>query len=343
MKKLLLATILAIPAMGYCGFIDWLTGYPEVKEKIEQGLEKKYNGEKFEVSGVSYSSNLGGYNFYFVPKDNPDDEYGGSYYPDSGVLAANGYMWSSVGKQWRAMVEPEVAKLSNDYLLMGGMGSRSPRVEDENSHEGLDIVNKVLSDLFDGMSTQEWIAKDHNYIAGNIQIYIDMPKNAESVFKLLKLVKNINDKYQRMQLNEYYIKLNVFKFPKDFEGLEKYWDYHSKHVYTSTADFPTDYNLQKYIWLESRINGCPKTNRVLKYCNTQYGQKNEEKRKEQVAYLTLGNRLSTLDDIVKQFRYYPKTSYKKYGNLKLLKDDSISFTQSPYWSQVQTLINQGDK
>jgi hypothetical protein len=62
-KKLILTLALIIPLLGYSGLIGWITGYPEVKAKIEQRLEQKYHGDKFEVSGVSYSDNLGGYNF----------------------------------------------------------------------------------------------------------------------------------------------------------------------------------------------------------------------------------------------------------------------------------------
>ncbi|ASG68289.1 hypothetical protein fh0823_12630 [Francisella halioticida] len=108
--------------MGYCGFIGWITGYPEVKTEIKQNLEKMYQGDEFEVTSVSYSDNLKGYNFKATDITR-DITNKGSYFPQTNTIWANGFMWSVVLGQWRDIFEPYIKKISNNYLIIGGIMS----------------------------------------------------------------------------------------------------------------------------------------------------------------------------------------------------------------------------
>ena len=63
LAKILLTTAIALPSIGYCGFIDWAKGYPDIKEKLNQRLEENHKGDKFKITSLDYVSNAGHYNF----------------------------------------------------------------------------------------------------------------------------------------------------------------------------------------------------------------------------------------------------------------------------------------
>ncbi|MFC4892175.1 hypothetical protein ACFPDQ_03835 [Pseudofrancisella aestuarii] len=304
LRKLLLATTLAIPAMGYCGFIDWIQGYPEVKEKIEQKLEQQYHGEKFDVSGISYSDNLGGYNFDYKPSDKKSDaEYSGSYFPKTDRLLATGYMWSSIGKQWQDMFKPYIDKVGTNYLIIGGLGSGSPGSGEEDKatqQKYFNQVNDSLAYMFKTGSAEEWIAVKHDYIRGNISLFIDVPETTEGIYKTLQMIESINNKLRSFHLYSYKLEVITYKVPQGF-NIDNYFDEVKGDFHTTHAWWFVE-GIQKYAWGYFNVRGCMPTNAFEKACNTQYGNSDLDSRKEGVLYNTTADRLNNLQDITNQFR-----------------------------------------
>jgi hypothetical protein len=350
LKKLILATALAIPTMGYCGLMGWITGYPEVKAKIEQRLEQKYHGDKFEVSGVSYSDNLGGYNFEYKPTDSTAT-YNGSYFPKRDSVAANGYMWDSISKQWRDIFEPYVKELGSNYLIFGGLGSGVPGtgVEPKKEKEKhYDMVDASLSYMFDTGSTKKWIAKKHNYIQSNLSVFIEVPRTAEGIYKTLKMAEKLNNKLRSLHMYSYKLEIITYDLPKDFNIGNHYekvkGDFHTSHAWWFEE------GIQKYAWGYLQIKSCTKINSFEKACNTQYGVENLETRKKIVDGNTSADRVQDINGIAQKFRLVGKfgvpdecSNLGCYGKWSARARANTEVEDSKYYTELESLIKKGDK
>ena len=353
LKKLLLATTLTLPTLGYCGFIDWIKGYPEIKEKIEQQLEYQYNGEKFKVWGISYSDNLKGYNFDYKPKDSTSDySYSGSYYLSDNSISATGYMWSSIGKQWRAIFKPYVEKVSSNYLLIGGLGSGLPGSGRENEKlkdEYYKSIDDSLDYMFETASTKKWIAKKHNYIKANLSVFIEAPKTAEGIYKILKMIEELNNKLRSFHLYSYDFRVITYKLPQNF-NISVYFDKVAPD-FTITGEWLVVEGIQKYAWGYLRIKSCPEIKEFEKACYQFRNRRTGELELELIKYYTGADKIHNINNIINNFRLVTKFGvpskcndsaecFVKWGvNLRantLLKD-------SKYYLKLEQLIKKGNK
>ena len=353
LRKLLLATTLTLPTLGYCGFIDWIKGYPEIKEKIEQQLEYQYNGEKFKVWGISYSDNLKGYNFDYKPKDSTSNySYSGSYYLSDNSISATGYMWSSIGKQWRAIFKPYVEKVSNNYLLIGGLGSGLPGSGRENEKlkdEYYKSIDDSLDYMFETASTKKWIAKKHNYIKANLSVFIEAPKTAEGIYKILKMIEELNNKLHSFHLYSYDFEVTTYNVPQNL-NISAYLDEVAPD-FTTNIDWWFVEGIQKYAWGYLRIKSCSEIKEFKKYCNTQYGDYNLERRKTVVNYNTTADRVHNINNIINNFRLVTKFGVPSKCNdsaecsVKWAVNPraNTSLKDSKYYLELEQLIKKGNK
>ncbi|QUE31648.1 hypothetical protein [Francisella philomiragia] len=340
LRKLLLATTLAIPVMGYCGLIDWITGYPEIKGKIEQRLEQKYQGEKFDVSDVSYSDNLGGYNFDYKP-EGTDYTYRGSYLVNQDIVSANSYMNTKVSKQWKAIFVPYVSKVSDNYLFLGTLNSRSPY---NHAKMKVDLEKKTLDDLYNSnpVDINKWMEEDHNTLHGALSIFIAVPRTVEGVYKTLQMIEEINNKLRSMNLYSYDLEVITYDVPKGLD-IAKYHDEVAPSFHTNIGWW-FDKGIQKYAWGYLKIKSCTKIDAFEKFCNTQYGIKNEVERLDMVKKLTTADRINSLDNIVDKFRilYFGKPSSDSFGddNWAGVSRDYIPLKKTKYYPQLEKLISE---
>ncbi|AEE26340.1 hypothetical protein [Francisella hispaniensis] len=319
MKKLLLATILAIPAMGYCGLIDWVTGYPEVREKIEKRLEEKYHGDKFEVWDVSYSSNLGGYNFKAKDLSYKDLESGGSYYEKSNKVIDNFGQYKQ-NLDWKALFKPYVDAVSTNNMIVPNIDGAN-EVDDGKEITTMEQVNnsnmrrtwRLLANP--DMTMQEKIAKGHNYIRTEATIHVNAPKTAEGMLKVLEMIENINNYFRSLKLYSYKLEVTVYDLPKGLTFDKYIDDAVDKNIDYSMLKFTNDGNIQKYAWGWLQIYGCEK-NSIEKYCKTYFGIEDEQKRQNAIFRYSTADRIHSLDDIAREFHLYKnpgkETMWNKY-------------------------------
>ncbi|MBK2045048.1 hypothetical protein IB644_00545, partial [Allofrancisella guangzhouensis] len=308
-----------------------------------------YQGDKFEVWDVSYSSNLGGYNFEYKPNDS-DYTYKGSYFPKQDRLAANGYMWDRVSKQWRDIFDPYVKKIGGNYLIIGGLGSGSPGSgleSKEQKEKYYDQVDASLGYMFDTGSTKEWIAKKHNYIRGNLSVFIEAPRTAEDIYKILQMAEKINTKLRSFGLYSYKLEVITYDLPEGF-NIDNYFE-EVKSDFTTSIDWWFVEGIQKYAWGYLYLASCTKINDFEKACNTQYGVENIKTRKKIVTGNTTADRISSLNDIAKEFRLVDKFGVpNKCSNLGcsgIWHARSRAHTplkDSKYYTTLEKLISKGE-
>ncbi|MBK2110861.1 hypothetical protein IB685_01530 [Francisella tularensis subsp. novicida FSC159] len=305
MKKLLLATILAIPAMGYCGLIDWLTGYPEVKAKIEKRLEEKYQGDKFEVWDVSYSSNLGGYNFKAKDLSYKYLESGGSYYEKSNKVVDN-FGNAKQAMDWKALFRSYVDAVSTNNVIRASIDGANP--VDGEHQKPISEMRKTLAVLFNNsIPMKEKIKQRHDYIRVYNTIYVDAPKSPQGMLKVLEMIENINNYFRSLHLYSYELEVAVYDLPKGLT-FDKYIDEAvDKNIDYNWSDFENDGDIQKYAWGWLRIYGCEK-NSIEKYCKTYFGIKDEQKRQNAIFRYSTADRIHSLADIAREFHLF-----KNYG------------------------------
>lgn len=299
LKKVILATAIAIPAMGYCGLMGWITGYPEVKEKIEQRLEQKYHGDNFEVSGVSYSDNLGGYNFKYKPVSSEYDRtYNGSYLEKRNILSANSYMKTKVTNQWIDIFQHSVDGVSKNNLIFGSLDPQSPYQWRKMKK---DPIDKALHDLYSSnpVNINKWIAEDHNAIAGSIALFIAMPRTAEGVYKTLKLIEQVNNKLRSYKFYSYKLEVITYDVPQDF-NIEKYF-YEVADSFTTSHGWWFDEGIQKYAWGYLQINSCIKIAEFKKSCNSYRDRETNELDLDLIKSRSTADNVHNLNDIVNNF------------------------------------------
>ena len=353
LRKLILATAIALPSLGYCGLIDWATGYPEIKEKIEQKLEQKYHGDKFEVWDVSYSDNLGGYNFDYKPDNKKSDtKYSGSYFPKNDSVAANGYMWSSIGKQWRDMFTPYIEEVSNNYTTIGGMGSGVAGDGTESKalkKQYFNDMNDSLAYMFKTGSTEKWIKKDHNSVRGGIAIFMAVPRTAEGIYQTLDMIEKINNKLRSFGLFSYTLEVITYDLPTGF-NIDNYFDEVKGDFHTS-VDWWFVEGIQKYAWGYLKVRGCMPINAFEKACNNYKELDNPKKLDiELINTYTTADRLNNLQDIANQFRLVDEFGVpSKCEGMKCVVKWSVSdrartqLKDSKYYVDLEKLINKGEK
>ncbi|API86506.1 hypothetical protein [Francisella uliginis] len=345
MKKLLLTIILAIPMMGYCGFMDWVQGYPEVKVKIEKALEQKYHGDKFEVWDLSYSDNLGGYNFKYKPINAEYDyTYKGSYLSKRDILSANSYMTTKVAYQWIDEFQPLVDKVSKNNLIFGSLDPQSPYQWRKMKK---DPIDKALHDLYSSnpVDINKWIAEDHNAIAGSISIFIAIPRTAEGVYETLRLIEQVNNKLRSYNLYSYKLEVITYDIPKDF-NIEKYY-YKVFPSFKTSHGWWFEEGVQKYAWGYLQINSCTKISEFKKFCNTQYGVEDLSTRKRIVLGNTTADRIYNLNDIINDF--YIVNDFGQpdkcdpilgcYGRWDTRSRANKELKNSKYYPQLEKIIN----
>ncbi|AJC48231.1 hypothetical protein IB642_07830 [Allofrancisella guangzhouensis] len=304
MKKLLLATILAIPAMGYCGLIDWLTGYPEVREKLSQRLTEKYNSDKFEILELTYSDNLKGYNF--KAKDITKDITGsGSYFPESGVIAANVFKKEMLKRDLERILKPYISQVSDNYNFVAGFGSVTP--VEMSAKETMKIVDSTLDYMYeDGVDASKLIADKKGLVRIGIGLSIQSKQDPESIYKVLKMVYEVNKYFQEHDVGEYTLNIETFDVPDKFnisEWLKLQREYQRSGF--SIADKYQDEELYKYAWGYLNIKSCRDS--LLdwdKTCNIKY---RTEKKKElvKVDKSTLkADKIHSIQDVAKYFEIY---------------------------------------
>ena len=342
LKKLILATAIALPSMGYCGFLDWATGYPDIKEKIEQRLEQKYQGDKFEVSDISYSDNLDGYNFDYKP-EGTDYTYRGSYLVNQDIVSANSYMNTKVSRQWQAIFKPFMNKVSDNYLFLGTLNSRSPYQFEKMK---VNLEKKTLDDLYTSnpVDINKWMEEDHNTLHGSISIFIDVPRTAEGVYKTIQMINDINNKLRTMNLYSYQLEVITYDVPKGF-NIAKYHDEIAPYFSTSHGWW-FDEGIQKYAWGYLKVKSCTKISIFEKDCNTQYKDPDLERRKKIVYGNTNADRIHSLDNIVDEF-YIVKSVGKPdkcdpilgcYGQWDTRSRATTLLRDSKYYPQLKKLI-----
>ncbi|APC91550.1 MULTISPECIES: hypothetical protein [Francisella] len=309
MKKLLLAIILAIPVMGYCGFIDWLTGYPEVREKIEKRLEEKYPGDKFEVWDVSYSSNLGGYNFKAKDLSYKDLESGGSYYEKSNKVVDNFGQYKQ-NLDWKALFKPYVDSVSTNNLIVPNIDGANEvgwQEKQQKDHKPDNMMKTWELLAKPNLTMKEKIAKGHNYIRTEATIHVNAPKTAEGMLKVLEMIENINNYFRSLKLYSYKLEVTVYDLPKGLTFDKYIDDTVDKDVDYSMLKFTNDGDIQKYAWGWLRLYGCEK-NSIEKYCNTYKVYKNRVETDQLDTKLinqrTSADRIHNLADIARQFHLY---------------------------------------
>lgn len=345
MRKLLLVIVLAIPMIGYCGFIDWIQGYPEVKAKIEKQLEHKYHGENFDVWDLSYSENLGGYNFKYKPINAKYDyTYKGSYLSKRDILSANNYMTTKVAYQWIDEFQPLVDKVSKNNLVFGSLNSRSPYQWERMK---VNLERKTLQDLYslNPVNISKWIEEDHNTIAGSIAIFIAMPKTAEGVYKTLKLIDQINNKLRSYNFYSYKLEVITYDVPSDF-NIEKYYykvfpSFHTSHGWWFQK------GIQKYAWGYLQIKSCTKISEFEKSCNNYRDRKTGKLKLDLIRKYSTADRVHNLNDIANNF--YIINHFGKpdkcdpvlgcYGRWDTRSRANILLKNSKYYPQLEKLIN----
>lgn len=339
--KLLLATMMIIPAMGYCGLMGWLTGYPEIKAKIEQRLEQKYHGDKFEVWDVSYSSNLGGYNFKAKDIDK-DLESGGSCDEKENAVVDN-FRWMILSAQWKELLKPVITKYSNNYIMFGGLGTQSPvgKFTYENSP-----TTKALNNLFkNNLTAQEWVSDDHLYINATVNLFIGLLRTPQGMFKALKLAEELNNYLRSMDLYSYKLSITPMELPKDFNLYQELYDKGEEDKHYQYMDFLMDGEFQKYAWGWLELYSCAKVGEFEKSCNTQYLDKDEKSRLKMISKLTSADRVHSLEDIAKDFHLYNKIGKPTFWNKRDpnystwhggLRSYTLLF-ETKYYSQIQNL------
>ncbi|QIW10357.1 hypothetical protein [Francisella sp. LA112445] len=345
MRKILLTIILAIPMMGYCGFIDWITGYPEVKAKIEKRLEQKYHGDKFEVWDVTWSDNLGGYNFKYKPINAEYDyTYKGSYLSKRDILSANNYMTTKVTHQWIDVFQPLVDKVSKNNLIFGSLDPQSPYQWRKMKKDPMD---KALHDLYSSnpVDIKKWIAEDHNAIAGSISIFIAMPRTAEGVYKTLKLIEQINNKLRSYSFYSYKLEVITYDVPKGF-NIEKYY-YEVFPSFKTSHGWWFEEGVQKYAWGYLQIKSCMKISEFEKSCNNYRDRSTGEFDLDLIKKYSTADRIHNLNDIVNNF--YIVNDFGKpdkcdpilgcYGRWDTRSRSNILLKNSKYYQQLEKLIN----
>ena len=342
-KKILLVISLIIPTLGYCGLMDWLTGYPEVKAKIEQRLEQKYQGDKFEVSGVSYSDNLGGYNFKYKPEDT-DYTYKGSYIVDKDILSANSYMRTQVSNQWIGVFQSDVDKVSENNLIFGSLNSRSPYQFEKMK---VNLEKKTLEDLYsmNSVDINKWIVEDHNTIAGSITLFISMPRTAESVYKTLKLIEQVNSKLRTYNFYSYKLEVILYDVPQGF-NIDKFYNKVSPSFSTSHGWWFEE-GIQKYAWGYLQIKSCAKISEFEKSCNSFKDRKTGEIALDLIKSYSTADRINNLNDIADNFKLVDKFGVPDkcdpvlgcYGRWDTRSRANIKLQDSKYYSQLEKEIN----
>ncbi|QIV95975.1 hypothetical protein EDC55_10283 [Allofrancisella inopinata] len=298
LQKLLLATTLTLPTLGYCGFIDWISNYTEVTNEIQQRLEQKYYGDKFEVWDVSYSSNLDEYNFKYKLEDSNDATYIGSYSPKGDRLVANEYMWEKISKEWRAIFVPYVKIASNNYFLIGGIATQYHK---NSKKYKIDYRSKALDDLFsESLTAQEWINKDHNVIAGSISIFIEIPRTAEGIYKTLQMAEKIHAKLRSFGLSSYKLEIITYDLPNKFD-IDKYFN-QVKDNFVTSIDWWFEPGIQKYAWGYLYLDSCQKVDTLEESCD---GYKENDTNNDNLTLIkdhTPENRIRSLSYLAKKFR-----------------------------------------
>ncbi|WP_150466542.1 hypothetical protein [Francisella sp. SYW-9] len=285
--------------MGYCSFIDWIQGYPEVKAEITKQLEDTCYGDKFEVWDITWSDNLGAYNFEAKDVTRNITE-GGSYFPKTNTLYANGFMWSVVSGQWRDIFKPYIEKVSNNYLIIGGVGTQDP--VDYKKYK-IDYRKQALHNLFsmEDIKVSKGLAKDHNSIQAYISIFVEVPENAQGIYQTLQVITAINNKLKSYHLYSYRLTVTTYTVPQGF-NISKYFDEVSPGFHTSYAWYFEE-GIQKYAWGYFDVRGCMPTDAFEKYCNTYKEVNNPNKLDtELIKQYTLANRLNTIDNVMSEFR-----------------------------------------
>lgn len=265
LKKLILATTLAIPAMGYCGLMGWITGYPEVKEKLTQRLTEKYNGDKFEIQSLDYVSNAGYYNF--EAKDVTKDITGeGSYFPKNGAIAANTFKWDMLSRDLEKALKPYISQVSDNYDLYGKFSSVGPETLGSVTKE-MKYVNDTLGYMYeDGVDVEDWMKKHHETVNTGIVLKIQSKRDPESMYKVMKMIYEINNYFQSFDLGEYSLDIQTFDVPKDLDIAK--W-YEVKYEAKSSSVNPYK-DLYKYAWGYLKITSCPDNPKWGKSCNYEY-------------------------------------------------------------------------
>ncbi|WP_150468242.1 hypothetical protein [Francisella sp. SYW-9] len=303
MRKLLLMLALAIPMMGYCGFIDWITGYPKVKAKIEKQLEQKYQGDKFEVLDLEYSNNLKGYNF--KAKDiSKDLTAEGSYFPKTGIIWGNGFKKQMMQKYLEEMIKPYILEVSKNYYFSGFISYviPSPMTKYRSS-----MIDKVLGYQYDqGVDLKKWIAKYHQEGVLSFDIKIQSKRDPQSIYKVIKMTYEINKYLQSLKMGEYGFSISTFDVPNGF-NINK-WYKVKKAAHSSSVN--PDKDLYKYAWGYFGVSSCPSNGKWGKACET-------EPHKDARGYTikdTNGNKLfpakrladhiHSIQDIAKYFEMY---------------------------------------
>ncbi|MED7788159.1 hypothetical protein [Francisella sp. 19X1-34] len=304
MKKLLLMIFLVIPVMGYCGFIGWITGYPEVKAKIEKALEQKYHGDKFEVSDVSYSENLRAYNF--KAKDITRDLISGGSYYETKDAVVDDFKWMLVSAQWKELSKPIIEKYSKNYIMFGGLGTDSPLKE---KGDKTDYTGKALADLFGKhLTVKQWLKIDHDYIGAKTDLYVGMPNSAAGVLKALELIQDLNNYYRSLNLYTYELSITFMNVPKDLNIYDFVYNKSENDKKYRLNDFKNDGDIQKYAWGWIRIYGCAKSLNFKKICNNYKIYKNQMPTDkfdiELIKERSTADRINNLNDIAKEFHLY---------------------------------------
>ena len=312
MKKLLLVIALAIPMMGYCGFIDWITGYPEVKEKLVQRLTEKYNGDKFEVLDLEYSNNLKGYNF--KAKDiSKDLTAEGSYFPKTGVIWGNGFKKQMMQKYLEEMIKPYILEVSKNYYFSGFISYviPSPMTKYRSS-----MIDKVLGYQYDqGVDLKKWIAKYHQEGVLSFDIKIQSKRDPQSIYKVIKMTYEINKYLQSLKMGEYGFSISTFDVPNGF-NINK-WYKVKKAAHSSSVN--PDKDLYKYAWGYFGVSSCPSNGKWGKACETEphkdakgYTIKDTNGNEKLFPAERLADHIHSIQDIAKYFEIY-----NKYGSPKI--------------------------
>ena len=248
LKKLILATAIALPSIGYCGFIDWATGYPEIKEKLNQRLEENYKGDKFEITSLDYVSNTGYYNFEAKDLTN-GIEGGGSYFPDSGRIAANVFKEKMIDKNLEKMLRPFISQVSDNYYFKGHTDYVIPNPI---TKERSEMIDNVLGYKYSsGVDVQEWSHKYHREGLIIARLKIQSKQDPESMYKVVKMIYEINNYLRSFKMGMVIIDVEAFDAPEDFDI--------NKWGLSNINKTSNDKEIYQYAWGYISMTSCPKT------------------------------------------------------------------------------------
>ncbi|WP_150468381.1 hypothetical protein [Francisella sp. SYW-9] len=372
MKKLLLMIVLSIPMMGYCGFIDWIQGYPDVKAKIEKALEQKYHGDKFEVSNVSYSDNLGGYNF--DAKDITRDlSSKGSYFDKSKTLM-DSFGWSMNWAVWGDLFKPYTDKFGSNTVVYPSVGIDLPVVPKKykktitvktgyNSSYKIDDYSflgeeygpkytqvgpysKAMAEIYGKnakltFKSPEFIKKYHQFIGSGITMMVDAPKTPEGIAKVLQNIYLLDQYTKSLHLFSYGIGVSIYDFPEGFD-LKQYLA--KKRQEKNYYESDTDKGIQQYAWGYIHISSCPKNPDFDKICNTYYDNKHRERL---IKERSTADRVNNVKDLAQYLRVLnPGYKAERYNyDTYIIQGRAYKLLpNTKYWPQVKKILNtQGDK